>query len=122
MPCFTEQLPHKHGYEVLILWKGKKGSKGLQILAQSLILAYNRMQHEILLDICSIVFVPGVAHACNFFSFLANLAETFVSSSLCFDTSSSFSPLPKTAKIVDALLEQFGIRVMSPEELKSELA
>src|SRR5205807_8029411 len=100
MSCFTNQLTYKHDYEVLILGTGKKRSKGLQVLAQSLILAYNRVRHEILLDISSIVFVPGVAHACNFFSFLANLGETFVSSSLFFDTSSSFSSPPKTAKIV----------------------
>src|SRR4029077_5698118 len=47
---FTHQQANEHGLKVPVLWTGKKASKVLKVLAQSFILTYNRMKHEILLD------------------------------------------------------------------------
>src|SRR5215469_8692 len=75
---FTHQQAKEHGLKVPVLWTGKKASKVLQVVAQSFILTYNRMKHEILLD--------------NFFDFILLYHELLMLS--------TFLPFWKTAKIV----------------------
>jgi hypothetical protein len=80
---------------VLILRAGKKGSKGLQVLAQSLILAYNRVWHEILLDNSSIVLLYHELLMPATFPPFGLVSRGFHLSMLFIDDISSFSLFKK---------------------------